>query len=402
MAETEVIERETSMRPFVRGEETQETPTQTEETETTEVKEENTDQETEETTDKVENKEEEVSEKDEQTDVSTEEKGQSEEETGSGEATGQESEVSEQEMYNDLTQESGVDIKSYEDVVKSLKELKALKENPYNGVSNLLKEAIKAEQQGIDPGRFIQLSKTDFDKMDSRRILFEQFITKNPDLYASNPSFAERKFNRDFMSKYGVIDKTIDPETMEESEINSLKEEQQFARDSLDYDAGVARKELNDLKGRALTPDPSTQPPPEPTKEEVDKMKQEAEAEADSIMESFDSLEVPFGKEKINIQINNKMKEEIRQGVLDPLSFLGKYLGIDASGEKFNKEQFASAAAWLLSYSLAGDVIGKLAVEKKNKEIVTDRIENSKKKGDTTVQRSPSEYEPETSMKRIR
>lgn len=298
-----------------------------------------------------------------------------------------ESETSPEEVYRELSQESGVDIKSYDDVVNKLKELKSLTEDPYKGISPLLKEAIKAEQQGLDPSRFIQLSSLDYDKMDSRRALFEQFINKNADLYKSNPAFAEKKFEKDFNARYGIINKKVDPDNMDESEVRTLQEEQQFAKDSLDYDASVAKRELNELKQRAITPEPSQQPAPL-TQEQIDKMKKEVEAEAQKIVDGFDSLEVPFGKENINVQLDVKQKAEVKQGLVDPLSFLAKHLGIDAGSEKIDKEKFASVAAWILAYPNVADIVGKLAVEWDNKKVV-NKLENPKQK--TSPNRQPTE-----------
>lgn len=379
MPEEQLLELESELVDYVPGEENQDKPTEKPD----EKQDQKPDQEEEKS--QVEDKEEEVPEEkeEEKEGDSPEGKGQAEGEEESEKATDpkpEEEEQSDEEVFTDLSQKSGVDVNSYDDVVNSLKELKKLKEDPYNGVSSLLKEAIKAEQQGIDPGRFIQLSKTDFDKMDAKEVLREQFMTKHAAMFQRNRSFAEKKFEVEFNAKYGAVNKKEDPDTMDENEIQQLREEKQFAKDSLDYDASVAKDELNALKQKALTPESNKEEDEKPqlSQEEIDKLREKDQKENQSIVDDIENIEIPFGKEKVNIQISNKEKEVIREALNTPLEALKEFFGIDTVGEKFNKEVFANAMAWHLAYGKAADIIGKLAVEKENKKII-DKMEHSKK-----------------------
>lgn len=285
-----------------------------------------------------------------------------------------ESGMSEDQFYDYVSRETGFKIKSEDDLKKALSEYKKYKDDPYGGVSNFVKEVIKAEKSGISPSRFIALSSLDYSSLSAKEVLFQEHLNKNPN-YGQNVEFARKNFEREFRSNYGVLGKEgmkREEFTGTDQEWEQLQDDIAFTREKLAYDSGLAKKQLEAIKAQALTPEPQQLPrTPAEVKAEQDRIN----AEIDQAL-SFDKLAIPLGDGEYELPVTDQEKAEVRSYMQDPLKAIKDLFGIDVEQQHTDHEKFSTALTWLLAYKRVGGELSKHALESKNKEIVTTKLEN--------------------------
>src|SRR3990167_4658889 len=285
-----------------------------------------------------------------------------------------EPEMSEDQFYTYVSQNTGLEIKSEDDLKKVLLEYKKYKDDPYGGVSNFVKEVIKAEKSGISPSRFIALSSLDYSSLSAKEVLFQEHLNKNPN-YGQNVEFARKNFEREYRSNYGILSKEgmkREEFTGTDQEFEQLQDDIAFTREKLAYDSGVAKKQLEAIKAQALTPEPQQLPKtPAEIKAEQDRIN----AEIDQAL-SFDKLAIPLGEGEYELPVTDQEKAKIRNYMQDPLKAIKDLFGIDVGQQHTDQEKFSTALAYLLAYPKVGAELSKHAIESKNKEIVTTKLEN--------------------------
>src|SRR3990167_2262601 len=290
-----------------------------------------------------------------------------------------ESGMSEDQLYDYVSRETGFKIKSEDDLKKALSEYKKYKDDPYGGVSNFVKEVIKAEKSGISPSRFIALSSLDYSSLSAKEVLCQEHLNKNPN-YGQNVEFARKNFEREFRSNYGVLGK----EGMKREEFTGTDQEWE---------------QLEAIKAQALTPEPQQLPrTPAEVKAEQDRIN----AEIDQAL-SFDKLAIPLGDGEYELPVTDQEKAEVRSYMQDPLKAIKDLFGIDVEQQHTDHEKFSTALTWLLAYKRVGGELSKHALESKNKEIVTTKLENPQTGVVPNMQTMSDEKEtPGTVFRRIK
>jgi hypothetical protein len=327
--------------------------------------------------------------------VKTDEKLVTETPTGvedQGKQSGNEDIITEEDYYKDLSTQTGFEVKSQDELRNVLNEYVKLKnEDPLKDVSPLVKELIQAEKAGIDPRRFLELSTTDFNTMPPKDVLYHKFQQDNVSLFKTNPDFGRKKFERDFVAKYGVTLPTREDFDGTDEQYAKLTEDADFVKASLEYDASLAKETLNSMKSKALNPEPQ----PQKSQAELDAIALKEKAEIDSVLKKFDKLEIPLGKEKISVEVTQDEKAILEKANKDVLWALKEYLGVDAVNSSIDRNKLTEALSLVLKRNTIGEMLGKIATEKKNKDIVTTKLENPKTKPNATRQRTSADDEKE-------
>lgn len=147
-------------------------------------------------------------------------------------------------FFSSLPGDLGLEIKSDEDVVNSLREYAKIKSqspaSDTDGLSETLKAAIQIEKSGGDAETFLRLISVDPEKIDAKEALWMKFQKDKQDIVAKNPAFARKTFEREFQAKYGILSKDFADEV--EREENA--EEIAYAKDALDFESQEAKAAL--------------------------------------------------------------------------------------------------------------------------------------------------------------
>lgn len=208
------------------------------------------------TEDNSEESEEEESEADQQQN-STEDSESAESEGGTSD-TGEDDQSSQQaeaeyeptseEIFNELSEETGVEISSDEELVQSLRELAQLRDN------QVVQQVLEVQKAGGDLAEHFRMTTMDFENMDAREVLRQKYYKDNASLYRTNPELAAAKFDREYKSNYGLWESYKAQESDDDKEFfaeeNGMSDIN-YAKMMLEHDVEEARKELTEWQKTA-------------------------------------------------------------------------------------------------------------------------------------------------------
>ncbi|KKN63267.1 hypothetical protein LCGC14_0503850 [marine sediment metagenome] len=302
--------------------------------------------------------------------------------------------LTDEQYFTHLNQETGLDIKSDEELYSSIKGLKAenteLKDkvnlDPYSGVSELLKKAIEYEKKGGNVKTFLSMTSIDTQGMSSKELVRQKFFNDNPELVKLNSEFAAQKFDRAFDDKYGILEEDKTEDDFDDN-IDYLKwqESKAFAKNELDYESRASAQNIDDLKKDIMDKDPETMASAQSKVDEeaLRKTQEKYETDSNKFKEEFESIAIPLdakGENLFNIGLNKDTKPVFEKWLENPSSFF-EHIGLSNDGKNIDAEVFGGHIALVAALegtgeSAIGSAIVKYVLENFDKETLETKLEH--------------------------
>jgi len=306
---------------------------------------------------------------------------ESSENTNSEQQENEEGEYNEEEAYLALSEETGVEVSSDDDVVASLKELASLRKD--NGVANLspaIQAAIKVEQEGGNLSEHFRRVGMDFDKMDTKEVLRQEFYKDEAKLYETNPKLAKMKFERKFSDTYGKWESyeslTDEDEKAEFLEDNGLSiDDIEYEKMMFEDDAQSAREKLNAWKSE-VKPVEKQNTEGKMTSEEADEYVIKYKAQVEESLSNFEAVAIQMGDglEDYSLGLNDTTRPMVEGWVKNPSEFL-QDIGFD--GQKIDTNRLLPIMTLIAEASNGnlGGRIAKFAVDSENVDTIKKTLD---------------------------
>lgn len=289
--------------------------------------------------------------------------------------------------FEELSNQIGYEVTSEEDIAQLVRSLSS--KDPYEDLSPMLKQAAEFERNGGDVREYFNVLSVDTEALAPKEALWHKFKTDNSALAQENSEFARQKFEKEFNSKYQILnqDKTVDDfETIEE--YNNFLSEKKFAQNELEWESKNAKSELEKNREEAFKSAPA--------KPQVDEQRQRElyesyQQEASYYKENFEALQLPVdekGKTFYNIGLNEASKPLFDEWMDNPANFL-EHLGINQDNT-IDAEKLAQNIALIAAFSVEGEnsvgvQFAKAMTERINRNTVETRLENPAPEGGKTA-----------------
>ena len=288
-------------------------------------------------------------------------------------------ELSEAEAFSALSEETGVQVTTDDDIVQALIELSSLRQSdkPSN-LSPAIQEAIKVEQGGGNLAEHFARTGMDFDKMDGMDVLRQQFFKTEALLFNNNPKFAQMKFERTFNQKYG---NWIEYQRLTNDEDKSDFAEEHGGMDNINYDkmmlesdTAMAKTEMNEWKKTAAPEVKSVPTDMTPDQERI--YTEQYGARVKKSWEGFNSLSVQMGEglEDFSLGLNDTTRPQVEGWINNPGTFL-RDIGFDKQNIDTDRLLPIMTAIAELSNGTFGSRIAKYVVDTDNIETFRRIIE---------------------------
>jgi len=297
-----------------------------------------------------------------------------------------------EEDFRALSEETGVAVTSDEDIVSALTELatlrKSSKEQSYSDLSPAIQEAIKVEKAGGNLADHFARVGMDFDNMDARDVLRQQFFRTEQKLYSTNPKFAQVKFDRTYRERYGLWDAyqklTSDEERTDFAEEHGM-DNIEYEKMMLEADTQLARSELNEWKKTAApVVGQQNQSTEQMSPEEADKYATDYRNQVKQSWDGFQSVLIPMGEGQNDfaLGLNDITRPTVEGWIDNPATFL-KDIGFN--GKEIDTDRLLPIMT-LIAEAANGNLGGRIA-----KYVVNaDNIETFKKQIDKPVSTTTS------------
>lgn len=237
---------------------------------------------------------------------------------------------SELEIFNALSEETGVDIASDDELVDALTELAAYRAGEKTNdqpLSAAMQEALKVEQAGGDLAGHFQRTAMDFDNMDGKEVLRQEFYKDDADLYKTDPALAKMKFERSLSQRYKLVE-SYDALTDEDDKSDFVEEHGmeniEYERLMLKHDVKTARDKMNAWKSEAAPVVKEQVAKGEMTTEETAEYVEKYNNQVQTSLADFEAVSIPMGEgiEDFNLGLNETTKPIVEGWVQNPSTFL--------------------------------------------------------------------------------
>lgn len=276
------------------------------------------------------------------------------------------------EYRKSISQKTGVEFKSDDEIIERLTKLTAYEQelntlknkNPYDGLDPLAVDMDKATKSGIDINLYWEARQMDPDKLDAKESLRREYLLKHA-VPGVDSKVLERRFEREFQTKYGIIDRQMD-----ETERESSKDQIEAAKDDLATDSVLAKRYLQDWKQKNVTiPDPAKNGP---SQEELAQKRDEYLNRVDSFVDGSDTLEIPVGDKVFKYGLDEH-RDDIRNALKNPVEALKEILGVDVQTGAIDEQRFGASIAALMAFDGIGQKLAEFGVEQFNHQTITQR-----------------------------
>lgn len=275
------------------------------------------------------------------------------------------------QRFQELSDLTGLELSSYDDVLENLNIAAQAKKDPlgYAGVSPSIKAAIEAEQKGIPPQKFFSVSSIDPDKLGEKDLLRQNYMLNNPD---DDQEFLHMSFEREYDQKYGILNEEKSEDDFDSpQEYQKYLNDKKFAEKMLANESSKAKQNIGQWKEKALTPEKQG-----PSEEEQQRMDRAYAMETDRVMSKFNNLQVKMGEnDTYNFKLNDEDKQAIRSRIENLTDFF-KEIGVDSENQKIDQQKLAEFIGFYTLRDKLSDKIATHKVENKNRETVTSKLQN--------------------------
>lgn len=293
--------------------------------------------------------------------------------------------------FNSLKEETGVEVEDVDGLKKALSDYKDLqskyeelsKKDPLESLPKEIQEAVKYQKAGGDLAHYFSLRGKNFESMEEKDVLREKYFKDNAELYKKNPKLANIRFEKDYKSKFGVLEtphfEDDDEQTAEEKRRAFLSKNAQDieeAKELKTYEVSTARDELKQWQEESTTP----QTPTGLSDEEVQKGIKEYHTKVDETLKDFETVEIPVSDKKdenFKYNLSDEDKSYLKERMSEPRKLL-EDIGI-VQDKPLDVDKMKEAA---MAMRLVKNGVVKLAkdyiLEKFNKETIETKLENPK------------------------
>ena len=298
---------------------------------------------------------------------------------------GEEGEVSEEEYFIDLSESTGFEINSDEDIHNALLELRDLREqesvDPFEGMPKELQMAFEVHKSGGDYMTALSAISKDYDGMNDKEVLREKYFQDNKELVAGDKDLASMKFEREFAAKYGVINKAdeFDEEDEKAEWIDNNKENVAFATKELEHDVKTARTAMNQFKTDSTTPQSEI---PGLTVEQEEEMQATIEKHNEDALNTFNEHEGIVlsindnDEDDFHLQIPEESREMLHETLMNPVPYFKEVLGMDLeNGVVSDHNKLADVITYLEMSKGLGPKLGQYYLEKMDKASIDTLLE---------------------------
>jgi len=272
-----------------------------------------------------------------------------------------------------LSKESGLEFKTKDDIVSSLKARTALEQElstekaKWTDISPLALDVDKALKGGLDLDTYFEARRLDDDriaKLSDKEAIKKWTFLSDSGTVSQDPDFAEMKFERDHKAKFGLIDAELTPEEQLEK-----KEEIEFTRKSLKFEGDQAKAKLKDWRKKNVTvPEPKVQ-----QVQDDDKIVKEYNDQIEAYLGSFKSIDIPVDDKVFKYGIEDLT--EVRNSIKNPVNFL-KEIGVDLYGGKIDAAKLAEFAIRAHATKTVGKHLKTWALEQFNADTVKSKLKD--------------------------
>lgn len=279
--------------------------------------------------------------------------------------------------FSSLSKEIDLDFADVDGLKGVLSEYKTLKTKAteFESISPGIQEAIKAEKAGMDLNQFFDLRKRDFDNMDGKDLLREKYLKENAKLFSENPEFAKKRFEREYNSKYGNLNKKFedDQDRLDFEEENA--EDLSYSKLELEHEIKLAREEMNNWKAEATKIPEKAQNSNEPSPEEQAAIAQKHQGNVQKFLSEYKGLELALDDKTAPFKfgVSDDIKQSLQQDLEDPGNFLSD---IGFTEEGIDVSKFGVAIMKLKNFDKAVQNAAQYLVEQKNKQTVEGQLVN--------------------------
>lgn len=311
------------------------------------------------------------------------------------ETTTDDSNQNEEEGFTALSEETGVQISSDDELVSSLKELASLrKSGGGRGLSKSIQEAIKVEKQGGNLAEHFARTGMDFDKMDDKEVLRQNFFKEQSKLHGSNPKLANMKFERDFSEKYGKWMKyqNLSEEDKKDFADDNDMENIEYEKMMFENDAQDAKGSLNQWKEEVAPVADASNTMLGMTEKEADLYAQNYSKMAQASLDNFEAVNIQMGEgiKDFSLGVNETTKPLVEGWAKNPSTFL-KDIGFD--GKEIDVDRLLPIMTLIAEASVGtlGERIGKYIMDDEDVDTFKNKLQRPSKTTTDVNQKRESE-----------
>lgn len=285
----------------------------------------------------------------------------------------EEEEEDDTEFYSSLSEEIGLDIDNEDKIVENLKFLAQINKDPE------IKAIIDYKMAGGDMSQYYETKSLNVDSLQGKDLLERSYMLKNSDLAKDDKELAKMTFEKEFKSKFNLIEEKsrVDADDLDEW-MEENGEELKYQEKLLEREQSLAKKDLTSWQQERTTPpaDKTEQLSPE----EIDRINQEYTEKVNNALESYEGMKIPISDdESYNVVLDEQTKKQAQEYLTNPSKFFEEHLGI-TTDEQGNGHIDPSVAIKAITKVLQADKIGKnlseYALERHNNKTIEAKIEN--------------------------
>jgi len=279
--------------------------------------------------------------------------------------------------FQQLSEDVGYEVKGYDDMVNNLKSRRDLEQQlnevkkTLEGLDPLALDIDKAAKSGIDINQYLNARKLDPDALQAKDALREKFLLENAQLVKDSPDFARKKFEKDYSSRYGIINKDLS--LLEGEDLAKELEEVEFAKASLDAESKSAKRFLQDWKQKNVTiPEVKQQEVvPGISEEQASQIRETYNNQAKDFVSAAEAVEIAIGDKTFSYGVENH-KKALENDLLNPMETLARH-GVDLTNGMIDPEKFGEllTAYYILRDANFGKSLSEFSIEQFNKQTVT-------------------------------
>lgn len=220
--------------------------------------------------------------------------------------------------FTSLSDEVGFEVRSNEDIVSGLKELRDYRSGKFPGLSPALQKALDIERQGGNVSAYFQALSLEEDKLDAKEVLQHVFLKDN-DVAKSNPKLAKMDFERDFRAKYStyLTHQSLKDETEKAAFYEQNAEEIEYQKEKYDFAVSQARQSLKDFKEKYPASVQNGL-----TDAQRDEIISTHNREMDLVIKSFKAVDIPIeGDEVFKLGLDAETAPLVEKWAKNPQSF---------------------------------------------------------------------------------
>ena len=292
------------------------------------------------------------------------------------------------EFYSSLSEEIGLDIDNEDKIVENLQFLAQINKDPE------IKAMIDYKMAGGDMSQYYETKSLNVDSLQGKDLLERSYMLKNSDLAKDDKELAKMTFEKEFNSKFNLIDEKsrVDTDDLDEW-MKENGEELKYQEKLLEREQSLAKKDLSSWQQERTTPpaDQTAQMSPE----EIDRINQEYTEKVENAISSYEGMKIPISDdESYNVVLDEQTKKQAQEYLTNPSKFFEEHLGI-TTDEQGNGHIDPSVAIKAITKVLQADKVGKnlseFALERYNNKTIEAKVENPLNPSDGLGVKSNSE-----------